>query len=143
MTSFLSWHIGLSLLAEIQLALALVLGILYWIQERKLKQKTGFVGESSLPWVGDPSLETLDKVQYRLLVIGFVSLTLGIGMVVLGSSLKPKQGWMFLGWFVYGVILYLRRLTGFRGRRVLWYSLIGFALVILASLHGMLGGVAQ
>ena len=36
MTSFLSWHIGLSLLAEIQLALALVLGILYWIQERKL-----------------------------------------------------------------------------------------------------------
>ena len=137
MTSFLSWHIGLSLLAEIQLALALVLGTLYWIQERKLKQKTGFVGESSLPWVGDPSLETLDKVQYRLLVIGFVSLTLGIGMVVLGSSLKPKQGWMFLGWSVYGVILYLRRLTGFRGRRVLWYSLIGFALVILASLHGM------
>ncbi|MBI3019038.1 MAG: cytochrome c biogenesis protein CcsA [Deltaproteobacteria bacterium] len=132
MTSFLSWHIGLSLLAEIQLALALVLGILYWIQERKLKQKKVFVGESSLP-----SLETLDKVQYRLLVIGFISLTLGIGMVVLESSLKSKQGWMFLGWSVYGVILYLRRLTGFRGRRVLWYSLIGFALVILASLHGM------
>ena len=132
MTSFLSWHIGLSLLAEIQLALALVLGILYWIQEKKLKQKTVFVGESSLP-----SLETLDKVQYRLLMIGFISLTLGIGMVVLESSLKSKQGWMFLGWFVYGVILYLRRLTGFRGRRVLWYSLIGFALVILASLHGM------
>ena len=138
MTSFLSWHIGLSLLAEIQLALALVLGILYWIQEKKLKQKTVFVGESSLP-----SLEILDKVQYRLLMIGFISLTLGIGMVVLESSLKSKQGWMFLGWFVYGVILYLRRLTGFRGRRVLWYSLIGFALVILASLHGMLGGVAQ
>ena len=132
MTSFLSWHIGLSLLAEIQLALALLLGILYWIQERRLKQKTVFVGESSFP-----SLETLDKVQYRLLIIGFISLTLGMGMVVLGSSLKPAQSWMFLGWLVYGVILYVRRLTGFRGRRVLWYSLIGFALVILASLHGM------
>jgi len=132
MSSFLSWHIGFSLFSEIQLALALVLGILYWIQEKRLKEKTVFVRES---WF--PSLETLDKVQYRLLVIGFISLTLGIGMVILESSLKPKQGWMFLGWAVYGVILYLRRLTGFRGRRVLWYSLIGFALVILASLHGM------
>ncbi len=140
MRSFLPWHIGLSLLAEIQLALALVLGILYWIQERKLKQKTVFVGDSSLP-----SLETLDKVQYRLLVIGFISLTLGIGMVILESSLKPKQGWMFLGWAVYGVILYVRRLTGFRGRRVLWYSLIGFTLLVLASLHGMwgMGGEVQ
>lgn len=133
MTSFLSWHIGLSLLAEIQLALALMLGVLYWVQERRLKQKTVFVGESSFP-----SLETMDRVQYRLLIIGFISLTLGIGMVALGSSLKPAQSWMFLGWFVYGVILYLRRLMGFRGRRVLWYSLIGFTLVILSSLHGMM-----
>lgn len=138
MNSFLPWHVGLSLLAEIQLALALMLGILYWIQERRLKQKTVFVGESSFP-----SLETLDKVQYRLLVIGFISLTLGIGIVVLGASLKATQSWMFLGWLVYGIILYLRRLTGFRGRRVLWYSLIGFTLLILSSLHGMwgMGGV--
>ena len=43
MTSFLSWHIGFSLFSEIQLALALVLGILYWIQEKRLKEKTVFV----------------------------------------------------------------------------------------------------
>ncbi len=134
MTHFLPWHIGLSLLAEIQLALALMLGILYWIQERRLKKKTVFVGASM------PSLEALDKVQYRLLLIGFVSLTLGIGIVLLGASLKPSQSWMFLGWCVYGAILYLRRLNGFRGRRVLWYSLIGFTLVILSGLHGYLGG---
>lgn len=114
------------------LAMALGIGVIYLIQESKLKKKS-LSSFSRLP-----SLETLDQVQVRLLTIGFISLTLGIGIGVLTFDYFSfmLQGWMFLGWLVYAWILWARIKTGFRGRRAAWTSLMGFALVLFSGWHG-------
>ena len=136
-------HVGLSIVGECLLAFSLLLGVVYLIQERRLKNKIVLASTSFIP-----SLEMLDNTQYRLLKIGFVSLSLGVVLGTLWAFkiwgfqwvMSPKQMWMFAGWLIYGIILQARRATGFRGRRAAWTSLIGFALVLFSGWHGFFRG---
>ncbi|HBQ20414.1 MAG: hypothetical protein A2Z91_05130 [Deltaproteobacteria bacterium GWA2_38_16] len=139
---WLDIHIGLSILGEAFLAVALIVGLIYGIQEKRLKNKI-IEFKNALP-----ALEALDKAQYQLLWIGFISLTLGL---ILGSIwafhawgekwfLEPRELWLFSGWLIYLLILIARRLTGFRGRRAAWYSLVGLLLVLFAAGHAYFEG---
>lgn len=138
---WLPFHIGLSFLSEIMLILALGAGLLYLIQESRLKKKI-LMNISKLP-----ALETLDQLQVRFLIIGFSSLTLGIFIGILGASQKwgwgwiiqPQQLWMFFGWGIYFILLKARLKTGFRGRRSAWASLMGLILVLFSGWHGYKG----
>lgn len=126
----LSFHILLSLVGELMLAMALGVGLLYLLQENQLKKKNiGF-------FLRLPSLEKLDSTQVRLLMIGFISLTLGMILGMLSANMSFMQVWMFLGWLVYAFIVWARVKTGFRGRRAAWTSLMGFALVLFSGWHG-------
>jgi cytochrome c-type biogenesis protein CcsB len=103
-----------------------------------------------------PDQDTLDEVIYRTVLLGFLLLTAGIATGAVWAeqawgaywSWDPKETWSLITWFLYAVIIHARMMRGWRGRRVAWLSIIGFAAVLftyfgvnylLAGLHSYAG----
>ena len=119
-------------------ALASLVGVAYlWVRSR-LKQKK-LAGIQRLP-----SLEVLDRMQFRAMLFGFVFLTLGIGAGGIWAAASLSGDWEFdpkvwatlLIWFWYGVALQFRLVAGRRGRWTALFSIVGFA-GLLFSLVGV------
>jgi len=112
-------------------SIAFIFSILYLIQERAIKSKKFGGLERILP-----SLEILDRINYRLIFWGFPIYTFAIvlGLVkyisLLGVHFDPKQIWSFLIWGVYLVIFYLRVKGDWRKKKAAYLTIIGFLLVI-------------
>ena len=89
---------------------------------------------------GLPSLETLDRLNYTLLVWGLVLLTLGIvsGIVWAHSawgspwSSDPKLLFSLATWAIYVVLLQGRLSAGWRGRWAAQLTIAGFAVIVLS-----------
>jgi cytochrome c-type biogenesis protein CcsB len=85
-----------------------------------------------------PDKSTLDELNYRMVIIGFLMLTLGIitGSVWANSawgsywSWDPKETWSLVTWFVYAAMLHSRLISGWKGRRLALFSIIGFFCVL-------------
>ena len=98
-----------------------------------------------------PESSILDDMNYQMVVIGFLLLTLGIitGSVWAHSawgsywSWDPKETWSLITWLVYAALLHSRMVRGWRGNRLACLSIIGFSCVLftyfgvnyLAGLH--------
>lgn len=130
-------HVGCAFASYFSFTLAFLVGIGYLIHEALLKKKS--LKEFTLCL---PALEKLDKINYRLVSLGFFLLSLAIatGSVwakeAWGSwwSWDPKQTWSFITWLVYAVLLHLRLTSTFRGRKIAIISIMGFGLVIFTYL---------
>lgn len=91
-----------------------------------------------------PSLEVLDRIQFRAMLFGFVFLTLGIGAGGAWAAASLHGGWTMdpkilvtvLIWAWYGVGLQLRLLGGQRGRWTSLFSIVGF-FGLMISLVGV------
>lgn len=85
-----------------------------------------------------PDPDTLDDLNYRMIVFGFLFLSLGIitGSVWANSawgsywSWDPKETWSLITWMIYAVLLHARLMRDWTGRRVAWLSVIGFFAVL-------------
>ncbi len=97
-------------------------------------------GQFSLFFGKLPPLEVLERMMRDAMLAGFVGLT---GTVVSGAIwadqlfdgpwlADPKIVITLATWLFYGAVLLLRRLRRWRGRRLAWASLLGFAAVILS-----------
>ncbi len=138
-------HIAFAFLGNAAFALSFGAGLMYLIQDRMLKSKR-FTGIYQLL----PSLDTLDKVNYTCLSVGFPLMTLGIisgavwGNTVWGSywSWDPKQTWALITWFLYAALLHGRLTVGWRGRKAAIFSIIGFIFLLFTFLgvNLLLGG---
>jgi cytochrome c-type biogenesis protein CcsB len=98
-----------------------------------------------------PRMAVLDDMNYQLVVIGFLLLTLGIitGSVWAHSawgsywSWDPKETWSLVTWLVYASVLHSRLVRGWKGKKIAILSIIGFSCVLftyfgvnyLAGLH--------
>ena len=98
-----------------------------------------------------PSNEILDDLNYQMIVIGFLMLTLGIitGAVWAHSawgtywSWDPKETWSLITWLVYALVIHTRLVKGWKGKKIAILSIVGFACVLftyfgvnyLAGLH--------
>jgi len=130
-------HVGLSFLGSAVFTVAFVAAILYLIQERMLKSKKFSALHYRLP-----SLETLDRVNYRCLKFGFPLMTMGIisGAVWAESawgtywSWDPKESWALITWFLYAALLHGRLTVGWRGRRAAIFAIIGFCFLLFTFL---------
>lgn len=110
-----------------------VIGVLYLIQENRIKnKKSGGIFDRF------PSLEVMDLIHYRSLYIGFIFFTIGIitgggwskstiGFYMTGNV---KQILSFGAWIFFAIFLPLRVSRGWIGRRGILLSSIGFAAVI-------------
>ena len=85
-----------------------------------------------------PEPRVLDDLNYQLIMFGFLFLSVGIitGAVWANSAWgrywgwDPKETWSLITWFIYATLLHAKMMRGWRGRRIAFMSLIGFAAVL-------------
>jgi ABC-type transport system involved in cytochrome c biogenesis permease subunit len=117
--------------------------LLYLLQERALKSKTGGM------FARLPALQVIDDIGYRSLMLGFPFMTLGLiaGSVVAESTygrvdfLDPKILLSVLMWAVYLVMVYTRLSAGWRGRRAAMLASAAFVAAIVAWIANYFSGM--
>ena len=98
-----------------------------------------------------PGQGILDELNYQIIVVGFLMLTLGIitGAVWAHSawgtywSWDPKETWSLITWLIYASVIHARMVRGWKGKRIAILAITGFACVLftyfgvnyLAGLH--------
>jgi ABC-type uncharacterized transport system permease subunit len=127
---WLSMHASIALLSYGALGLAGITGVMYLMQERLLKQRRLRGLFERLP-----SIQQLDVINFRLLLVGLAFLTLGIVFgFVAGAELVlkdvPKTIWSFGVWAVYAVLLWASWTYRMRGRKIALGSVASFAFVL-------------
>ena len=130
-------HTWCSLLSYGAFLAAFIAGGLFLIQERQLKRKTMGMLFHRLP-----SLESLDRVNFRAISTGFGLLTIGATSGFIEAALlrgrwwtgDPKESLTILLWAGYLALWVLRRRATLRGRRVALLSVAGFSLVLFTFL---------
>src|SRR5574343_621081 len=86
------------------------------------------------------SLLTLESLLFKMLLVGFMLLTLTVGSGVFFSeeifgkalTIDHKTLFAFASWGIFATLLIGRHAWGWRGKRALRWTLAGFALLILA-----------
>jgi ABC-type transport system involved in cytochrome c biogenesis permease subunit len=107
---------------------------MYLLQERQLKAKRPGAFYYRLP-----DLQTLDRLTYRTLALGFPFLTTGL---ILGAvwarsawgsvlTFDPLASMSFLAWVIYAGTLAGRAVTGLHGRRASYLAVFGFTVLVL------------
>ncbi|MCX8030767.1 MAG: c-type cytochrome biogenesis protein CcsB [Thermodesulfovibrionales bacterium] len=126
-------HITLAFVANAAFAIAFAIGIMYLLQEHFLKKK-----KVSRLFQRLPNLQILDEINYRLISFGFPFLTFAIITGALwaenawGSYWRwdPKEIWSLVTWITYALILHLRIIRGWQGKKAIIISIIGFISVL-------------
>jgi len=85
-----------------------------------------------------PDISALDEMTYQMVVTGFLMLTIGIitGAVWANSAWgrywgwDPKETWSLITWIVYAALLHSRMMRGWRGKRLAFFSILGFFCVL-------------
>ena len=85
-----------------------------------------------------PDSGILDELNYQMIIIGFILLTIGIitGAVWAHSAWgrywgwDPKETWSLITWLIYAAVLHSRMIRGWRGEKMAVLSMIGFFCVI-------------
>ncbi len=136
-SQWLVWHVVLSFIGEAAFAVAFGSGLMYLIRDRS--QEGSFSARTF------PDLETLDKLTYRAVAVGFPIFTLGA--LIFGAvwakyawgnywSWDPKETWALVNWIIYALFLHARIVRGWRGRATAWIAVIGF-IATLFTLFGV------
>lgn len=129
----LQLHAWSALLAYASLALAALLALLLWLQERALRQRQVSSWLRALP----PLVE-LEILMFRTIAFGFVLLTgallTGVLFVedLLAQDLAHKTVFSLMSWLAFGALLLGRRLRGWRGRTAVRWTLAAMSLLVLA-----------
>ena len=86
-----------------------------------------------------PQQVIIDDLNYQMVAIGFLMLTLGIitGSVWAYSAWgrywgwDPKETWSLITWLVYAAVLHSRMVRGWTGKKIAIMSIIGFSCVLI------------
>ena len=133
-------HIGLVLIGIAAFVLNFAGALMYLLQERQLRAK-----RPGTLYYRLPSLQTLDRLTYRTLALGFPFLTTGLILGVLwagpawGSvfAFDPLALLSFIAWVIYAGTLAGRAAAGWHGRRAAYFAIIGFAALVLTLGAGL------
>jgi cytochrome c-type biogenesis protein CcsB len=137
-SNWLTVHVLTCFLGYAAFAVAFAVGIMFLLKER---QPDGGKGEATFIRL-IPESGMLEELLYQGVVLGFVLLSLGIltGAVwahyAWGSywTWDPKETWSLITWIIYAAMLHARSVRGWRGRRMAWMSILGFASVLFTYL---------
>jgi ABC-type transport system involved in cytochrome c biogenesis permease subunit len=136
-------HVSAILGAYASFALAAVIGITYVLQFKEIKTKHLVFFFTRLP-----SLQVLDVMNSRTVLIGWLLMTIGLvsGAVWASQALSltpsdpriqamsiadPKIAVAIVTWAIYTFQMFARRMIGWRGRKAAYLSAVGFAVVLL------------
>src|SRR5438552_1133879 len=127
-------HIALALVGIAAFVLNFAGAVMYLLQERQLKSKRPGTFYYRLP-----PLETLDRLTYRMLALGFPFLTTGLILGALSApaswgsvfTFDPVAFASFLAWLIYAGTLAGRAAAGWHGRRAAYFAIAGFAALVI------------
>ncbi|HUJ11981.1 MAG TPA: cytochrome c biogenesis protein CcsA [Verrucomicrobiae bacterium] len=128
---WIEFHAAIAILAFGAFALAFVTSAMYLFQERQLKTR-----KLSSSFLLLPSIEQLDVIHFRLLIMGFAMLTVAMigGAVsyhIVGHWTEPKIVWAIVVWVVYGALVLARGLRTVRGRKIALGSMASFIFMLV------------
>lgn len=129
-SNWLTVHVITCFIGYAAFAIAFGVSIMFILRQRS-KYEHGLLGKL-------PGPKTLDELTYRLVLFGFLFLTIGIlsGAVWANSAWgrywgwDPKETWSLITWFVYATLIHARMMRGWNGKRVAWLSVVGFGAVM-------------
>ena len=135
-SNWLTVHVLTCFLGYASFAAAFALGIM------ALLQNDNPAGGGSRLRQRIPTGDALEELLYQSALLGFLFLSLGIATGSIwahsawGSywSWDPKETWSLITWIVYALMLHARAMRGWRGKRMAWLSLVGFASVLFTYL---------
>ena len=129
----LQLHAWCALLSYATLAIAALLAVMSWLQERALRR------HQFRPWLQSlPPLTELESLLFRTVAAGFVllSATLLTGVLfvedLFAQHLVHKTVLSVLSWLVFGGLLLGRWRRGWRGRTAVRWVLVAMVLLVLA-----------
>ena len=129
----LQLHAWLALLAYAALAIAALLALMLWAQERALRRREFHAWLRALP-----PLTELEELLFRTITVGFILLTAtlltGVMFVedLLAQHLVHKTVLSVLSWLAFGALLLGRWRYGWRGGKAVRWTLIAMALLLLS-----------
>jgi ABC-type uncharacterized transport system permease subunit len=129
----LQLHAWFALLAYATLAIAALLAVFLWLQERALRRREVRGWLRALP-----PLTELEALLFRTITVGFVLLTAtlltGVLFVddLLAQHLVHKTVLSILSWLAFGALLVGRLRRGWRGAIAVRWTLVAMALLVLA-----------
>lgn len=127
-------HVSLAIVGYAMFILAASVSLVYLAYESRLKAKRPLKTNTERM----PSLEKLDRINYSLLVWGFVMLSAAIitGAIWADAtwghfwSWEPKESWSLVIWILYAALLESRLTVGWRGRRAAALTIVVFAVLV-------------
>jgi ABC-type uncharacterized transport system permease subunit len=132
---FLLIHVGVALIAYSLFTFATLHAVLMTVAERSLHQKKSWI---QLP--DFPPLLVMERLLFRVISIGFVLLTLTLVSGVFFSEqlfgkaaqFTHKTVFSIASWLIYGCLLFGHYQYGWRGKKAIKLTIIGFVLLLLA-----------
>lgn len=131
----LVFHASNLMVGYLLFAVACATSIFYLFQERQLKNKTLHLsGNKGL------SLGYLDKLNYKVIAVGFLLVTLGL-LSGVGMNLFARAGQAELSlrqilpistWGIYAVFLLDRSIKGLKGSSSAIWAIVGFLVVVFS-----------
>lgn len=124
-SGWLGIHVSLAILSYGGFALACGLSVKYLASGKADRE-------------GHLSPALLENYSYRLVVVGYVLLTLTILTGALWAqkawgrywSWDPKETWSLVTWLIYTAYLHMRKIRNMKGKKAAWFLVIGFICVI-------------
>jgi cytochrome c-type biogenesis protein CcsB len=133
-SAWLPVHVTLALLGYALFVLAAGVSLVYLVYEKRLKAKRPLLPTDERT----PSLEKLDRINYRLLGWGFLMLSLAIVTGAIWAdatwghfwSWEPAESWTLIIWFLYAGLLESRLTVGWQGRRAAALTIAVFTVLV-------------
>jgi len=125
-------HVLLSVCAYSLLTIAAIQAFLLALQDRQISHKH----PSSIMRL--PPMQLMEELLIQIIAIGFfiLSLSLATGLMflhdIIGQHLVHKTVLSVLAWLIFGILLLGRWAWGWRGKRVIRWTIGGFISLLLA-----------
>ena len=126
-------HILLAIFAISTFCLAVLQAILLAVQDGLIRSRHGGKLIHILP-----PIETMENVLFGTIAVGFVLLSILIFDAVMAfHGLSNYQLWQktlmaVIAWMIFAILLWGRHFAGWRGRAAIYWTLAGFALLLIA-----------
>ncbi|PCI24728.1 MAG: hypothetical protein COB67_11320 [SAR324 cluster bacterium] len=133
-------HGSFTMLGYLLFGVGCLTSIFFLYQEKQIKNKTFHLGDGKVP-----SLGFLDALNYKVIAVGFLFLTIGIlvgiAMRVIAHEGHPevslRQILPITAWGVYAFFLLDRSVKGLRGKVTAIWSIVGFLCAASSFVYEM------
>ena len=127
-------HTTLIFLSYAAFIAAFGFGVMYLIEEKKIRRKAQTLINDRFP-----SLGSSDEIGHRCMIVGVILLTMGIIIGAIWTKYAQELAWKWLDpkiiftlatWLIYATQIGIRQVLGWRGRKAAYSSIVGFAAIL-------------